>query len=476
MQIVRDLAGYTLGRSDLVRRAMSKKKGDVMEKERRNFVYGNPEEGVPGCASRGISEEVANRIYDSMIDFAKYAFNKSHAAAYAYVSFQTAWLKYYYPVEFMAALLTSVIDNPGKVAGYILTCKQMGIQVLPPDINKSYGKFSVESGKIRYGLSAIKGIGRPVMKAIEAEREKNGEFTGIRDFCERLTAREVNKRTVENFIKAGAFDSTGANRQQLMMVVSSVIDSVQQEKKNAMTGQMTLFDIMPEEDKKVYSMRLPNVPEFSKEEKLSYEKEVLDIYISGHPLEEYETVWRAGISAVTTDFALDEETNEPRVKDNARVVVGGMVTAKTIKYTKNNEAMAFLTLEDLLGSMEIIVFPKSYERYGRLLEQDAKVFIEGRVSVEEDRPAKLIFESMSLIGTPKEELWIRFADLDTYRAGAPQFSKLLEKTAKDRLIVIYLEKEKSMKKMNGLRARGEPEEIAAMYREAFGEENVKMKK
>ena len=313
MQIVRDLGGYTLGRSDLVRRAMSKKKGDVMEKERKNFVYGNPEEGVPGCAANGIDADTANGIYDSMIDFAKYAFNKSHATAYAVVSFQTAWLKYYYPVEYMAALMTSVIDNPGKVAGYILTCKQMKIDILPPDINKSSGKFSVEDGKIRYGLSAIKGIGRPVMKAVEAERERGGNFTDLKDFCERLTAKEVNKRTVENFIKAGAFDGTGANRRQLMMVYAQIIDEVQQEKKSSMTGQMTLFDIMSEEEKKDYYMHLPNVPDFEKEEKLAYEKEVLGIYISGHPLEKYESVWRSGITALTTDFALDEETNEPIV-------------------------------------------------------------------------------------------------------------------------------------------------------------------
>ena len=473
MQIVRDLAGYTLGRSDLVRRAMSKKKGDVMEKERRNFVYGNPEEGVPGCAANGIAADVANRIYDSMIDFAKYAFNKSHAAAYAVVSFQTAWLKYYYPVEFMAALMTSVIDNPGKVAGYILNCKQMGISILPPDINRSMGKFSVENGCIRYGLSAVKGIGRPVMKAIEAEREKNGPFTGLKDFCERLSSKEVNKRTVENFIKAGAFDSTGANRRQLMMVCTQVIESVQQEKKKAMSGQMSLFDIMPESDKQQYSMRFPNVPEYEKEEKLAYEKEVLDIYISGHPLEEYENTWRKGITALTSDFVQDEETGEPKVRDNARVTIGGMVTDKVIKYTKNNQAMAFLTIEDLVGTAEVIAFPKYYEKYHSYMDTDSKVFVEGRVTVEEDRPAKLILESLRPFKLPEAEVWIQFGDKEDYRSRLEDLRSLISRYKGSSTVVVYLKKEKAVKRLDAGFAVSAQEEPLAEFKKAFGDENVR---
>ena len=475
MQIVRDLAGYTLGRSDLVRRAMSKKKADVMEKERKNFVYGNPEEKVPGCAASGISADVANKIYDSMIDFAKYAFNKSHAAAYAVVSFQTAWLKYYYPVEFMAALMTSVMDNPGKVAGYILHCRHMGISILPPDINRSMGKFSVENGAIRYGLSAVKGIGRPVMKAIETEREANGEFSDIKDFCERLSGREVNKRTLESFIKCGAFDSTGANRHQLMMAHAAVMDAVQEEKKKAVSGQMSLFDLMSEEEKKSHYMQLPKVPEYGKEQILSYEKEVLGIYISGHPLQEYEKIWRRGITAMTSDFQPDEETGEPKVADNSKAVIGGMVTDKVIKYTKNNEAMAFVTIEDLVGTAEIIVFPKSYERYSHLLVPDQKVFVSGRVSVEEDRPARLILESAAAFEQPKEEIWIRFSDRTAYEARAEELDKMMYAVEKDVPVVIYLEKEKAFKRLHGNGRPGQ-EGVLKRFSQVFGETNVRTMK
>ena len=360
MQIVRDLAGYTLGRSDLVRRAMAKKKAAVMAKERENFVYGNKEEGVPGCIANGISEQVANKIYDEMTDFAKYAFNKSHAAAYAVVSYQTAWLKYYYPVEFMAALMTSCIDNPSKVSEYILNCRQMGIQILPPDINRSTGSFSVEDGSIRYGMAAVKGIGKPVMEAIVEERERGGAFSSLKDFCQRLSGKEVNKRTIENFIKAGAFDSLGGTRKQFMMIYVQVMDTVNQEKKSSMTGQMSLFDIMGEEDKKSFEIRMPDVGEYEKENKLAFEKEVLGVYISGHPLEEYADVWKKNITATTSDFQPMEESEMPKVKDESKVVIGGMITEKTIKYTKNNKVMAFITLEDLVGTVEVVVFPRDY--------------------------------------------------------------------------------------------------------------------
>lgn len=355
MQIVRDLAGYTWGRSDLVRRAMSKKKGKVMEQERKNFVYGNPEENVPGCIARGIDEKVANKIYDNMIDFAKYAFNKSHAAAYAVVAYQTAYLKYYYPVEFMAALMTSVLDNTSKVSEYIYTCRQMGIAILPPDINEGEGGFSVSGQAIRYGLSAIKSIGRPVIDAIVEERKIRGPFTTLKDFITRLSGREVNKRTIENFIKAGALDGLEGNRRQKMMIYGSLLDALNQEKKTTMAGQMTLFDIAPEEDKAEYEIKLPNVEEYDKEVLLGFEKEVLGIYISGHPLEEYMERLKKNTNAVTTDFVLDEETGTLKVSDGARVRIGGMITDKVIKYTKNNKAMAFITLEDLVGTVEIII-------------------------------------------------------------------------------------------------------------------------
>ena len=287
MQIVMKLAGYDLGRSDLVRRAMSKKKADVMAKEREYFVYGNKELNVPGCIARGINERVANKIFDDMTDFAKYAFNKSHAAAYTIVSYQTAWLKYYYPVEFMAALMTSVIDNPTKVAEYIMECRKMNIQLLPPDINEGERDFSVSNGRIRYALSAIKSVGRSVIDSIVRERSENGPYMSLKDFIERLSGKEVNKRTVEGFIKAGALDGLHATRKQLMIVYAGVMDQVSQDRKKSMTGQMTLFDFVSEEEKVNYDVRYPDVGEYDKETKLAYEKEVLGVYISGHPLQEY---------------------------------------------------------------------------------------------------------------------------------------------------------------------------------------------
>ena len=398
MQIVRELGGYTLGRSDLVRRAMSKKKAEVMAKERQNFVYGNQAEGVPGCIANGISEAVANKIFDEMTDFARYAFNKSHAAAYAVVAYQTAWLKYYYPVEYMAALMTSVIDNPGKVAEYIMSCRQMGIKILPPDINEGESGFSVKNGEIRYGLSAIKSVGRPVIEAILEERKRGGRFTDLRNFAERLSGKEVNKRTVESFIKAGALDSLGGTRKQLMMVYVLVMDSVAQERKAAVSGQMSLFDLMGEEEKKEYTIQMPDVGEYEKGQLLAFEKEVLGIYASGHPLEEYESLWRNHITSVSSDFALDEELGRSKISDGVKATIGGIIEGKTVKYTKTNKTMAFFQLEDLLGTVEVLVFPRDYERYHHLINEDAKVFVQGRVSAEDDKPSKLICERILPFG------------------------------------------------------------------------------
>ena len=474
MQIVRDLAGYTLGRSDLVRRAMSKKKASVMEKERRNFVYGNPEEGVPGCVSRGIDEKTANKIYDEMIDFAKYAFNKSHAAAYAIVSYQTTWLKYYYPVEFMAALMTSCIDNPGKVSEYIANCRQMGIAILPPDINKSEGVFTVEGGSIRYALSAIKGIGRPVMEAIGQERGKGGPFTSIRDFCQRLSGKEVNKRTLENFIKSGAFDSLGGTRKQFMQVYEQVLDQISQDRKNSLTGQMSLFDLLSGEEKEEFELRLPNVGEYEKEEKLAFEKEVLGVYISGHPLEEYGEQLRKNISAVTTDFLPDEESGYPRVRDGAKEILGGMITDKTIKYTKNNKTMAFLTLEDLVGTVEVIVFPRDYERNAELLKEDSKVFIQGRVSVEEDRPSKLILEKIYPFDTMGKELWIQFSDRKQYEEEVAELYDILRESDGSDSVVLYIRSEKAMKRLPQSRNVSADAALTGKLAEKYGEANVKV--
>lgn len=474
MQIVRDLAGYTWGRSDLVRRAMSKKKGKVMEQERKNFVYGNPEENVPGCIARGIDEKVANKIYDNMIDFAKYAFNKSHAAAYAVVAYQTAYLKYYYPVEFMAALMTSVLDNTSKVSEYIYTCRQMGIAILPPDINEGEGGFSVSGQAIRYGLSAIKSIGRPVIDAIVEERKIRGPFTTLKDFITRLSGREVNKRTIENFIKAGALDGLEGNRRQKMMIYGSLLDALNQEKKTTMAGQMTLFDIAPEEDKAEYEIKFPNVEEYDKEVLLGFEKEVLGIYISGHPLEEYMERLKKNTNAVTTDFVLDEETGTLKVSDGAKVCIGGMITDKVIKYTKNNKAMAFITLEDLVGTVEIIIFPKDYERYAKYLENDAKVFVEGRVTAEEDRNGKLICEKIISFDEVKRELWLQFPSKSDFeeKEGA-LYGKMMDADGSEH-VVIYLAAEKQMKRLPENRNVAITKELLEELGNFLGKDNVKV--
>lgn len=474
MQIVRSLGGYTLGRSDLVRRAMSKKKAAVMEKERQNFVYGNEEEGVPGCVNRGISEEVANKIYEQMMDFAKYAFNKSHAAAYAVVAYQTAYLKCHFPVEFMAALMTSVIDNPPKVASYILSSRKMGIAILPPDINKGDSTFSVDGGGIRYGLSAIKSVGKPVIDAIVAEREQRGSFTSLRDFIERMTGKDVNKKAIENFIKAGAFDELPGNRRQKMMVYAQILDSVVQEKKNMMAGQMSLFDFVSEEEKTAYEIRMPNVEEYPKEAKLAFEKEVLGIYISGHPLEEYETCWRKNISAVTTDFIPDEESGQPKVRDGQQVIVGGMITEKTIKYTKTNKVMAFLTLEDLLGTMEIVIFPRDYEKNVKLMEIDEKVFIKGRVSEEEEKASKLICERIYSFGDVPRELWIQFSTKESFLSREQElYEDLKEEDGKD-CVVIYIKSPKAIKRLGASKSIRISQDLLARLYEKYGKDNVKV--
>ena len=472
MQIVRDLGGYTLGRSDLVRRAMSKKKQAVMEKERTNFVYGNEEESVPGCVSRGIDEKTASGIYDTMMDFAKYAFNKSHAACYAVVAYQTAYLKYYYPVEFMAALMTSVIDNPKKVAEYILVCRNMGIEILPPDINEGESGFSVSGSSIRYALTAIKSVGRPVIAAVVEERKERGPFLNLQDFVNRITDKDVNKRAVESFIKAGALDGLGGTRKQFMSVFSQVMDRTQKDRKNNMAGQLSLFDIVEEEEKEGLALKLPDVGEYPKEMKLAFEKEVLGIYVSGHPLEEYEAAWRKKISNTTADFAYDEEVQGVRVKDGAKAVIGGLIAGKTIKYTKDNKIMAFLTIEDLVGTVEVIVFPKTYEQSASFLTEDAKVFVQGRISVEEDKDGKLICEKIVPFTELKKKVWIKFPDMEAYKAAeAGLMDTLRESEGKDG-IVIYIENPKAKKELPPNQNVEADESLVNRLQERFGRENV----
>ena len=475
MQIVRDLAGYTLGRSDLLRRAMSKKKADVMQKERQIFVYGDEENGVPGCIKNGIDEKTANKIYDEMIDFAKYAFNKSHAAAYAVVAYQTAFLKYYYPVEFMAALMTSVIENPPKVAEYIYACRHMDIKILPPDINRGVADFSVDEGCIRYGLMAIKGVGRPVIDVIVKDREEFGPFKNLEDFITRISMKDtMNKRVIESFIKAGALDCLGGTRKQFMSIYIRIVEHVSQEKKYAMTGQMTLFDLVEDDQKSEFEIKLPDVGEYAKETSLAFEKEVLGIYISGLPLEAYEETWKRNISATTADFQPDEETGRAKVRDGAKEIVGGMITEKTVKATKTNQMMAFLTVEDLLGTVEIVVFPRDYEKNREYLEVDQKVFVKGRVSEEEEKASKLICEKIVPFERTKKELWIQFPDKAAYMEQEPNVFGYLADSEGDDEVVIYCQQERAVKRLPRNRNIRIDPQILGRLMNHFGEKRVKV--
>lgn len=474
MQIVRDLAGYSYGRSDQVRRAMSKKKADVMEKEKNYFIYGNEEIGVEGCIKRGIPEEVAIKIFDDMTDFAKYAFNKSHAAAYAVVSYQTAYLKCHYPVDFMAALMTSFMEHTGKITEYIMNCRKMGIEILPPDINEGEYRFTPYEGNIRYGLAAIKGVGRPVIDEIVAERKLGGRYRSLKDFCMRLSGKSVNKRTVESFIKSGALDSLPGTRKQKMYSYISIMDGVNQEKKGTLSGQMSLFDFASPEEQKELEVKMPDVGEYEKEEILGFEKEVLGVYISGHPLEEYEQRWRNNITAVTTDFLPDDETGMPRVMDNSKVTVGGMITGKTIKYTKTNKVMAFLTVEDLVGTVEIVVFPRDYEKNAQLMEVDDKVFIQGRVSAEDEKASKLICENIRSFDDVPSELWVQFATKEDFLSGEEEFYRLLNDSDGRDSVVVYIRSPKAVKRLGPSRNVKINGELLGKLYEKYGSDNVKV--
>ena len=441
MQIVRDLGGYTLGRSDLVRRAMSKKKASVMEKERQNFIFGNESEGVPGCVRRGISEQVASHIYDEMTDFAKYAFNKSHAAAYAVISYQTAYLKCHYPVEFMAALLTS-------------------------------GRFTAENGSIRCGMYAIKAVGRSVIDNLVEEREANGRFSSLKDLITRTYGKDLNRRAIENMIRAGALDDFGATRKQLMQVFPQVLDQAAFDAKSSISGQMSLFDLMQPEEKKEFELRYPDIGEFPKEMLLAGEKEVLGIYLSGHPLEDYEDLMKSVTTATTADFELDEETGTCRAQNDARVTIGGMAVQIQKKFTRTNKIMAFLTIEDLLGSVEVIVFPKTYDEYRLLLDEDARLFIDGRVQTEDDKPGKVIAEKIRKFEDIPRTLWIAFSSLEEYKQHAAELMELAESSEGIDGLCIFLRDSKQWKRVtlpNGLKIS---DETLSAFRKLYGTENV----
>lgn len=475
MQIVRDLAGYSYGRSDLVRRAMSKKKASVMEKEKNNFIYGNEEEGVEGCIKRGIPEDVARKIYDEMTDFAKYAFNKSHAAAYAVVAYQTAYLKCHYPVEFMAALMTSFMEHTGKITEYIMNCRQLGIQILPPDINEGNYRFTPYRGNIRYGLAAIKGVGRPVIEEIVAEREAGGKYRSLKDFCMRLSGgKAINKRTMESFIKAGALDSLPGTRKQKMSVYISVMDGVNQERKNTLSGQMSLFDFAAPEDQQELDVAMPDVGEFDKEMILAFEKEVLGVYVSGHPLEEYEEVLQRNVTRNTADFIPLDGEEMPRVKDQERAVIGGMIIAKTVKTTRTNNLMAFITIEDMYGTVEVIVFPKDYEKNRLLLEEDNKVFVQGRATVEEDKPAKLICSRVIPFDGLAKSLWLQFPTKEEYREEEAWIYEALAGYDGNDEVNIYISGIHAAKKLPSSHSTKVCSELLEKFYDRFGRDNVKV--
>lgn len=471
MQIVRDLAGYSWGRSDLVRRAMSKKKAYVMEQERKNFIYGNPDEGVKGCVNNGIDEKVAGKIYDDMIDFAKYAFNKSHAACYAVVSFQTAYLKTYYPVEFMAALMTSVIDNTSKVAGYIYACKQMNIGILPPDVNESQMEFTVENGKIRFAMAAIKSLGRPTIQAILKERGENGSFISMQDFVTRMS-QALNRRAIENFVKAGAFDTFGHTRKSMMIVSESMLDSAIKHNKDSMTGQMSLFDFAAEEDKKAFEIRIPDVAEYTKEELLGYEKEILGVYVSGHPLDEYTGMVNKYITNVSSDFEVDDELGETKARDGAIATIGGLITEKTIKTTKKGQLMAFLTVEDVVGTVEVVVFPNSFTANRVVIDHAEKVFVTGKVQANVDENAKLICDKVVDFASIPRKLWIRFASLSDYEDKKDELYGILYNSDGKDTVVIYCTKENKRLTLPASRTIRVDSELIQKLQSMYGEKNV----
>lgn len=471
MQIVRDLAGYSWGRSDLVRRAMSKKKAYVMEQERKNFIYGNPDEGVKGCVNNGIDEKVAGKIYDDMIDFAKYAFNKSHAACYAVVSFQTAYLKTYYPVEFMAALMTSVIDNTSKVAGYIYACKQMNIGILPPDVNESQMEFTVENGKIRFAMAAIKSLGRPTIQAILKERRENGSFISMQDFVTRMS-HALNRRAIENFVKAGAFDTFGHTRKSMMIVSESMLDSAIKHNKDSMTGQMSLFDFAAEEDKKAFEIRIPDVAEYTKEELLGYEKEILGVYVSGHPLDEYTGMVNKYITNVSSDFEVDDELGETKARDGAIATIGGLITEKTIKTTKKGQLMAFLTVEDVVGTVEVVVFPNSFTANRVVIDHAEKVFVTGKVQANVDENAKLICDKVVDFASIPRKLWIRFASLSDYEDKKDELYGILYNSDGKDTVVIYCTKENKRLTLPASRTIRVDSELIQKLQSMYGEKNV----
>lgn len=452
MQIVRDIGGYSMGRSDLVRRAMGKKKMDVMEREREHFIYGKKdEEGkieISGAIRNGVDEESANKIYDEMIDFAKYAFNKSHSAAYAVLAYETAWLKYYYPVEFMAALITSVMGSTNSVSQYIQECKSLNIEILPPDVNESYSKFTVSEYKIRYGLAAIKNVGVGVIGDIIKARESEGPFISLNDFCQRVESKSLNKRAIESLIKAGAFDSIKGNRAQLLAIYERVLEGVQQDRKRNIKGQFSMFgESSSTKESNVKDDTLPNIKEFPEKTLLAMEKEMLGVYITGHPLSRFEEDLKS-ISTLNTN-EIKELSNDLKshkgnssIGDGSRIKLGGIIITKKNKITKNNNMMAFATLEDLFGTIEVIIFPKVYDEYSKYIEEDSLVVIQGDLNINEEDEAKIICKSIRpLVKKRNEKMYLKLQENENINK-INEIKKVLKKYTGNIPVYVYLEKNK----------------------------------
>jgi DNA polymerase-3 subunit alpha len=492
MQAVRDLAGYSMGRSDMVRRAMSKKKHKVMEEERKNFIHGIEEDGkvvVPGCIRNGISEEAANKIFDSMMDFASYAFNKSHAAAYAVVGYQTAYLMKYYPVEMIAATLNSIMGRDEKVAYYIGMAENLGIQVLPPNINESYSRFTVKGDKIRFGMAAIKNVGANVVDSIVRAREEKGKFESLVDFINKMDTSAINKRAVECLIKAGALDDFNVFRSKMLAVHEKLIDNISSDKKRNIDGQISLF---ASEELKNPEVNYPNIKEFDKRNLLAMEKEMTGLYITGHPLDDYaqslkmqttNEISKIFIGQETLDDTLEADmpevaifNREDNLQDNDKVILGGILSSVNQKITRNNSIMAFLTLEDLTGTIEVIVFPKTLEKVKALCVTDSLVIIKGRLSLKEDEQPKLICESIEpLEKIDNSKVYLRVEDTIA--------AKELNKKIKEILIPdymgdtpIYIFENKGKQKFRVPRDRWVSlnSDIITLLRETLGEENVKV--
>ncbi len=477
MQIVRDIGGYSLGRADLVRRAMGKKDMHVMEEERQNFIYGEVDENnevlIAGAIRNGVDEKSASKIYDLMIDFANYAFNKSHSAAYAVVAYRTAWLKYYYPVEFMAALISSIMGKTSSVSLYIQECKRLGIEILSPDVNESYNKFTVSDGKIRFGLSAVKNVGENFTNAVVNAR-KDGRFKSFTDFIERVIKTDgnvMNKRAIESLIKCGAMDSLGGNRAQLLSIYEKTIDGINADRKRNIEGQFSIFDQIETKENKD---NLPDLKEFPKNILLAMEKEIVGIYISGHPLEAYESKLEK-VSTMTSFDILhsEEEPNGPR--DGDRVVIGGIIVEKKNKITRNNNMMAFISFEDLFGTIECIIFPMTYERYSEYIQDDELIIIDGKVSMSEVEEPKIIVERIRPLNVSEgEKIYLKMSNSSPTNTFE-KLKGLLRQNSGETPIYLYIEKENKMVVADRSLWVRNNELTINKLKDLLGEESVKIK-